>query len=86
MAKATVEKQATRDEVIKGMPTPKELLRKLRANEISRIEAIKLNEILNKEKQAAKERGDAAMLIAVILGQALLKLSPQERLLLGRPK
>lgn len=48
------------------------LLAKLRANEISRTEAVELNDILIKEKEASQQRGDIATLIAVILGLALL--------------
>ena len=49
-----------------------ELLVKLRANEISRAEAIELNDILLREKKTAQDRGDTATLVAIILGLALL--------------
>ena len=48
------------------------LLAKMRANEISRAEAMELNDILVKEKQAAQQRGDIAVVFAIILGLALL--------------
>lgn len=48
------------------------LLAKLRTNEISRTEAMELNDILVKEKEAAEKRGDTVALIAIILGLALL--------------
>lgn len=49
-----------------------ELLAKLRANVISKSEAIELNDILLKEKKAAEDRRDVAALIAIVLGLALL--------------
>lgn len=49
-----------------------ELLAKLRANQITRTEAIELNDILVKEKKVAEDRKDAIALIAIILGLALL--------------
>jgi len=48
------------------------LLTRLRASEISRAEAMELNDILVEERQAAQQRGDAAALVAIILGLALL--------------
>jgi len=48
------------------------LLARLRANEISRAEAVELNDILVEERQAAQQRGDTATLVAIILGLALL--------------
>ena len=49
-----------------------ELLVKLRANEISRSEAVELNDILVEERRAAQARNDAVALVAIILGLALL--------------
>ena len=49
-----------------------ELLVKLRANEISRSEAVELNDILVEERRAAQERNDGVALVAIILGLALL--------------
>lgn len=49
-----------------------ELLNKLSANSISRVEAVELNDILLQEKAAAEKKGDFAVLIAIILGLALL--------------
>jgi len=70
-------------EALKNVPVPEnpgeeialrrdELLTKLRANQISRSEAIELNDILVKEKKAAEDRKDTATLVAIILGLALL--------------
>ena len=70
-------------EVMKSVPMPEnpgeemagrrdQLLAKLRANEITGAEAVELNDILLIDKQAAQQRGDAATLIAIILGLALL--------------
>lgn len=49
-----------------------ELLVKLRANEISRSEAVELNDILIDEQRVAQERGDASTLVVIGLGLALL--------------
>ena len=49
-----------------------ELLAKLRANEISKSEAIELNDLLIREKKEAEDRNDTVALIAVVLGLALL--------------
>lgn len=49
-----------------------QLLVKLQYSIITREEAIELTGILEEEKQKAKNKGDAATLIAVILGLALL--------------
>lgn len=49
-----------------------ELLDKMRANSISRVEAVELNDMLLQEKAAAEKKGDFAVLIAIILGLALL--------------
>ena len=49
-----------------------ELLVKLKANEISRSEAIELNDILVEEQRAAQERGDTTALVVIGLGLALL--------------
>lgn len=49
-----------------------ELLYKMRANTIARAEAMELNDILIRERNEARERGDTATLVAVILGLALL--------------
>lgn len=70
-------------EAFKNVPVPKnpgeemalrrdELLAKLRANEITRAEAVELNDILVREKGRAEDRGDTATLVAIILGLALL--------------
>ena len=70
-------------EAFKNVPVPENpgeemalrrdgLLAKLRANEITRAEAVELNDILLKERQAAQQRGDTAALVAIILGLALL--------------
>lgn len=56
-----------------------ELLLKLRANQISRSEAMELSDILVKEKKAAEDRKDAAALIAIILGLALLASAQAKR-------
>ena len=55
-----------------GASRRNELLAKLRANQITRTEAIELNDMLIKEKKAAEDRKDAVALIAIILGLALL--------------
>ena len=49
-----------------------ELLVKLRANEISRSEAVELNDILIDEQRAAERRRDIIALVAIGLGLALL--------------
>lgn len=49
-----------------------ELLVKLRANQISRSEAIELNDILVEEQRVAQERGDTSALVVIGLGLALL--------------
>lgn len=49
-----------------------ELLRKFRAGAITRVEAMELNDMLLKEKEKAESRGDAATLVSIILGLALL--------------
>lgn len=49
-----------------------ELLTKLEAHEISRTEAIELNDLLLKEKKKAQDRGDFATVLAMNLGLAAL--------------
>lgn len=48
------------------------LLCKLKANTITRDEAIELDEILATEEDAAKERGDTVAILTIGLGRALL--------------
>ena len=52
-----------------------ELLVKLRDNEISRSEAIELNDMLVEEQRAAQERNDTVALVAITLG--LMVLAPK---------
>lgn len=49
-----------------------QLLRKFRASEITKAEALELREILEKEKEEAQKKGNAVALVVLILNLAFL--------------
>ena len=59
-------------EKIKAEDRRDELLCKLKANTITRNEAIELDDILAIEGSAARERGDTVAILTIGLGRALL--------------